>query len=135
MTLAHSHETQNITKAELMGMSSPQFCRYLVINRSIKEPNILKSEGNPKIHPEEDMNVQISRQSIQPVRGSPKSEGFTLCGDHESVQNLMAIHPVVVDVFQSGLKWWTDPLPSLEARQKPIEAANQLGPVKILFWL
>ncbi len=40
----------------------------------------------------------------------PKSVGFVLWGPSMSVQNFMAIHLIIVDTFQSGLKWWTDRL-------------------------
>ncbi len=42
------------------------------------------------------------------VRQSPKSIGFVLWEPWVSVQNVMTIHVIVVGIFQSGPKWWTN---------------------------
>ncbi len=41
------------------------------------------------------------------VKGSLKSIGFILWGPWMSVQNVMVVHPIVVEIFQSGPKWGT----------------------------
>lgn len=42
------------------------------------------------------------------VKGGPKSSGIILLGSWMSATNLMAIHHIFVELFLSGLKWWTD---------------------------
>ena len=37
----------------------------------------------------------------------PKSVGFILWGTWMVVPNFMAIPPIFVEIFQSGIKWWT----------------------------
>ncbi len=87
------------------------------------------SEGITKvitINPEGDMNVCTT--SIQccgdaslkatkgkphsgaraKAMGSPKSLGFILWEPLMSLPNFMAINPIVVEIFQSGPKWWTN---------------------------
>ncbi len=39
-------------------------------------------------------------------RGSPKFSQFILSGTWMSVPNFTAIHSIVVEIFQSGQKWW-----------------------------
>lgn len=43
----------------------------------------------------------------QKVSGSPKSVGFILRGPWMAVQKFIAIHPQLVEIFQSGPKWWS----------------------------
>lgn len=47
------------------------------------------------------------------LEGSPKPAWFILWGPWISVQNVMAIHPVVVAIFQSGPKRWMDLLTNI----------------------
>lgn len=42
------------------------------------------------------------------VQGSLKVADSTILGSWMSIQNAMAIHPIVTDIFQSGTKWWSD---------------------------
>ena len=41
-------------------------------------------------------------------RESPKSVLFIFWGSWTSVPNFMEIYPVVADLFQFGLEWWSD---------------------------
>ncbi len=89
----------------------------------------MKSEGI--IHTPEGNLHKMSRQSIQQLSryllqsqkcrphggtkrkfsGSPKSLGFILWGPWTSVQNLILILPIFVEIFESGTKvveWLTD---------------------------
>ncbi len=43
------------------------------------------------------------------VRGSQTSVGFILWGTWVSVQNFISIHPIIVEIFQPGPKWCTEP--------------------------
>ncbi len=59
--------------------------------------------------------INTKKQKCQPadgtranVRGSPKSQGFILWGTWIHVQNCMAIHPIVVEIFFSGPKCQTN---------------------------
>ena len=40
--------------------------------------------------------------------GIARLVGYILWGPYMSVQNFMAIHPIVVEIFQSGPKWWAN---------------------------
>lgn len=40
------------------------------------------------------------------VKGPPKPLGLILWGPRMSVQHLLTIHPLVVELFQPGSKWW-----------------------------
>ncbi len=42
------------------------------------------------------------------IKGKPKPLGYIIWGPRMFVQNFMAIHPTVVDIFKSGPKWCTD---------------------------
>ena len=50
------------------------------------------------------MNHKFQPQggAAEKVRGSPKSVGFIHWGALMSLQSLMAIHPIVVEILQSG---------------------------------
>lgn len=52
----------------------------------------------------------IHDDAVGTVKGYQMSEQFILWGQLMSLQNVMAIHPVVVRIFQDGPKWWTDQL-------------------------
>lgn len=61
-------------------------------------------------------NISLKTRKGQPrggargnVRRSPQWAGFTLQAGWISVQTFMDIHPVFVDIFQSGPKWWNEP--------------------------
>lgn len=54
----------------------------------------------------QDTSLQIRNRGK--VRGAPKSWGFILWEAWTSVQNLIAIHPIAVEIFWSGPKWWND---------------------------
>lgn len=45
--------------------------------------------------------------ALRKFRGSPKSAGFSLLALWIYVTNFMAIHPIVVEIFQSRPKWFT----------------------------
>ncbi len=55
----------------------------------------------------QDCVVNVFGGSRGKVRGSPLV-GFILWGPQMSAPNVIWIRPIVVELFQSGLKWWTD---------------------------
>ncbi len=91
-------------------------------------PKVIKIHPLAAIYPLIPQNTSrpfTKKQKCQPhggargnIRGSPKSVEFILWGTWTSVQNFMAIHPIVVEIFHSGPKWWIDlvTLPSLEIK-------------------
>ncbi len=50
--------------------------------------------------------MSTSRWHLRKIRASPKSVGFILWGPR-----MGKFHPIVVDIFQSGPKCWTNQLP------------------------
>ncbi len=59
-------------------------------------------------------DISLDRWKVSPaggargnVKGSPKPLGFILWGAWMSVPNFTVIHQIVVEIFQSGPKWWT----------------------------
>ncbi len=52
-----------------------------------------------------DLNFDLLVALEEKVGGSPKLLQFILRGTRMSLQNFMTIHPVVVEIFQSGPKW------------------------------
>ena len=60
-------------------------------------------------------DFSLKAKKCQPASGagrketvSQKSEEFILWGPRMSVQNFMAYNIIVVEIFQSGPKWWTN---------------------------
>ncbi len=87
-----------------------QWTYYLNLNLNLK-PNSGLRHTETQTHNPTVFEYFIKKQKWQPhggdrgkVRGSPKSVDFILWASWMSALNLTAIHPVVVEIFQSGPK-------------------------------
>ncbi len=55
------------------------------------------------------------------IRVPPKSGGVILWGPWMTVQNIMEIYPIAVEMFQSEPKWWADWLAIHKTRLLPVQ--------------
>lgn len=64
--------------------------------------------ANPSCRCWDKWNLWAAGGATWKVRGFPKSQGFVPCGPRMSAQNIMSVHPWVVEIFQSRPSSWTN---------------------------